>query len=68
MRSAVKKTWRQDEQRKQTTTNINYIQKIMSVKRKLNNKVKIASDEIEQNNLDFATKKRHQTKIKLGYI
>ena len=46
MRYADIKKASKDERRNQTTTtNINYIKKFMSViKRKLNNKVKIASD------------------------
>ena len=55
MRYANIKKASQDEQQNQTTTtNINYIKKFMSVlKTKLNNKVKIDSDETEtkQNNL-----------------
>ena len=46
MRSAVTKKARLDEKQNQTTTaNINYIQNFMSIK-KINNKIKIASDNL----------------------
>ena len=55
MRTAIIKKTRQDEQKtKITTTNINYIQKFLSnLKKKHNDKIKIALDktEIDQNKL-----------------
>ena len=59
MRSVIIKKAGQDEQHNQTTiTNINYIQNFMSIKKKLNNKLRIASDknESKQNNLYFNRK------------
>ena len=56
----IKKASEDERQNQTTTTNINYIKKIMSVlKTKPNNKVKIASDKTEnkQNNLQFTRKK-----------
>ena len=48
MRYADIKKASEKERQNQTTTNINYIKKFMSVlKKKLNNKVKIASDKTE---------------------
>ena len=60
MRSAIIKIARQNDQQNQTTitTNINYIQNLMSIYKKLIIKVKIASDKIEtkQSKLYFTRK------------
>ena len=52
MRSVIINKARLDEiQDQTTTTNINYIQKFMSTKKNLINKVKIVSDRTKENNL-----------------
>ena len=56
MGSALMEKARLDEiQNQRTTTNTNYIQNFISIKKKLNNKVKIASDktETQETNLDL---------------
>ena len=59
MRSPITKKASQDEEQNQIiTTNINYIQNFVHSRKKLNNKVKMASDKTgtRQNDLNFTGK------------
>ena len=63
----IKKVSQDEQQNQTTTTNINYIQNFMSILKNLNNKVKIASDELK---ITYTSLEKicDQSIIKLGNI